>query len=123
LPNYTQTASQELVAVSQNGSPGGTMGSGAEMKQSAVTIGESHIVALDVTSGHDLENGGSGGARNQTEPPGAWFHVDYWTNLVNWTPICANQVIEGSIDFVDPDAPADSMRFYRAVPETGPPLQ
>ena len=58
-----------------------------------------------------------------TGPDGAWFHVDYWTNLVNWTPICANQVIEGSIDFVDPDAPADSMRFYRAVPETGPPLR
>ena len=69
LPNYTETASQgasqKLVAVSQNGSAGGTMGSGSEMKQSVVSIGESHIVALDVTSGHNVESGGSGGARTR----------------------------------------------------------
>jgi len=69
LPNYTATASQgasqELVAVSQNGSSGGTMGSGSEMKQSIVSTGESHIVALGVTSGHNVKNGGSGGARTR----------------------------------------------------------
>jgi hypothetical protein len=58
-----------------------------------------------------------------TGPDGAWFHVEYSTDLANWTSICTNQVIEGSIDFVDPDAPADTMRFYRAVPESAAPLQ
>jgi len=44
------------------------MGSGAEMKQSAVTIGESHIVTLPVTNGQNVANGGSGGARTRYEP-------------------------------------------------------
>ena len=54
-------------------------------------------------------------------PDGAWFHVEYSTDLVHWTPICTNQVVNGSIDFVDPDADANPARFYRTVPETGPP--
>jgi len=58
-------ASQKLVAVSQNGSSGGTTGSGAEMKPSVVGIGQRHIVALGVTSGHSVESGGSGGARTR----------------------------------------------------------
>jgi hypothetical protein len=32
-------------------------------------------------------------------------------------------VVGGSIDYVDPDAPFDQNRFYRAVPETNPPAQ
>jgi len=54
-------------------------------------------------------------------PDGAWFHVDYSADMVNWTSICTNQVINGAIDFVDPDAQSDQARFYRAVPESGPP--
>lgn len=54
-------------------------------------------------------------------PDGAWFHVEYSTDLINWTPICTNQVVNGSIDFIDPDAPNDHSRFYRTVPETNPP--
>ena len=54
-------------------------------------------------------------------PDGAWFHVEYSTDLVNWTPICTNQVVNGSMDFVDPDAAANPARFYRTVPESGPP--
>ena len=54
-------------------------------------------------------------------PDGAWFHVDYSTDLLNWTPLCTNQVIAGSIDFVDPAAANNTSRFYRAVPEAGPP--
>jgi len=54
-------------------------------------------------------------------PDGAWFHVEYSTNLLNWTALCTNQVVEGSIDFVDPDAPGDNSRFYRTVPEATPP--
>jgi len=54
-------------------------------------------------------------------PDGAWFRVEYSTDLLNWTAICTNQVILGGIDFVDPDAAAGGDRFYRAVPELGPP--
>jgi hypothetical protein len=54
-------------------------------------------------------------------PDSAWFHVEYTTDLLNWTPICANQVVNGSIDFVDPDAQNDPIRYYRAVPENQPP--
>ncbi len=56
-----------------------------------------------------------------TGPEGAWFHIDYSTNLVNWTPVCTNQVINGSIDFVDPDAATSPVREYRAVPMANPP--
>jgi hypothetical protein len=56
-------------------------------------------------------------------PDGAWFSVEYSTDLVTWQPICTNQVVDGAIDFVDPDAPGDASRFYRAVPQFDPPLQ
>jgi hypothetical protein len=55
-----------------------------------------------------------------TGPDGAWFRVECSTNLVDWTSICTNQVIDGSIDFVDPDAPASPLRFYRTSPELNP---
>jgi hypothetical protein len=54
-------------------------------------------------------------------PDGAWFRVEYTTDLLHWTSICTNQVIQGSIDFIDPDASADSVRFYRAIPEASAP--
>jgi hypothetical protein len=56
-------------------------------------------------------------------PDGAWFHVEYSVDLNHWNAICTNQVVNGSIDFIDPDASADSVRFYRAVPEATPPPQ
>jgi hypothetical protein len=64
-----------------------------------------------------------GGGFNLTAagPDGAWFHVEYSTDLLHWTPICTNQVVNGSIDFVDPDAAANPLRYYRTVPEAGPP--
>jgi hypothetical protein len=55
-----------------------------------------------------------------TGPNGAWFHVEYSTDMVNWTPVCTNQVINGSIDFLDPDAASSPSRYYRAVPEPSP---
>jgi hypothetical protein len=58
-----------------------------------------------------------------TGPDGAWFHVEYSTDMIHWTPICTNQVINGGINFVDPDAPGQPARFYRTVPEAGPPQQ
>jgi hypothetical protein len=54
-------------------------------------------------------------------PDAAWFCIEYSTNLTNWTPVCTNQVINGSIDFIDPDANGNPSRFYRAVPLANPP--
>lgn len=56
-------------------------------------------------------------------PDAAWYHVEYSTDLLNWTPISTNQVVNGALDFVDPDGVSAPARFYRAVPEAGPPLQ
>ncbi len=53
---------------------------------------------------------------NTQGPDGAWFRVDYSTNCTAWTPVCTNQVVNGSIDFADPDAAGSTLRFYRAVP-------
>jgi hypothetical protein len=54
-------------------------------------------------------------------PDGAWFHVESSTDLIHWMSICTNQVVNGSIDFVDPDAATNLVRYYRTVPESGPP--
>ena len=58
---------------------------------------------------------------NAAGPDGAWFHVEYTTDLRKWTAICTNQVFGGSLDFVDPDAQQNQLRFYRAVPEVNAP--
>jgi hypothetical protein len=58
-----------------------------------------------------------------TGPDGAWYHVEYSTDLVNWTPVSTNQVVNGALDFVDPDGTSAPARFYRAVPEAGPPAE
>jgi hypothetical protein len=57
---------------------------------------------------------------SMTGPDSAWFHIESSADLVNWAPICTNQVINGSIDFVDPDSSITDSRFYRAVPELNP---
>jgi hypothetical protein len=54
-------------------------------------------------------------------PEGAWFRIDYSTNLLYWTSLCTNQVIDGSIDFIDPDAAGSPERLYRTIPLAGPP--
>ena len=54
-------------------------------------------------------------------PDGAWFRVDCTTNCIHWSPICTNQVINGSIDFADPDSANVPLRLYRIVPLSGPP--
>jgi hypothetical protein len=58
---------------------------------------------------------------NAAGPNGAWFHVEYSTDMIHWTPICTNQVVNGRIDFIDPDAATNPARFYRTVSEAGPP--
>jgi hypothetical protein len=55
-----------------------------------------------------------------TGPDGAWFHIDYSTDLLNWTPVCTNQVVQGAIDFIDPEVNDAGSRFYRAIPEPAP---
>jgi hypothetical protein len=54
-------------------------------------------------------------------PDAAWFGIEYSTDLTDWTSVCTNQVIAGSINFIDPDAAGNPTRFYRAVPLTNPP--
>jgi hypothetical protein len=56
-----------------------------------------------------------------TGPNGAWFHVERSADLINWTAICTNQVINGSVDFVDPDAVDQAGYFYRTVSESSTP--
>ena len=56
-----------------------------------------------------------------TGPDGAWFRIECTTDLRNWTAICTNQVFGGLMDFIDPDAQQDQLRFYRAVPGTNAP--
>lgn len=58
---------------------------------------------------------------NAAGPDGAWFQVLYSTNALNWVPICTNQVINGSVDFIDPDASTSQWRFYRTVPQFSAP--
>ena len=58
-----------------------------------------------------------------TGPDGAWFYVQYSSDLVNWSSVSTNQVFQGSIEFIDPDAPSSASRFYRAVPVANAPSQ
>jgi len=51
-----------------------------------------------------------------TGPDGAWFYVQYSTDMVNWVVAGTNQVFQGSIDFVDPETAGQTSRFYRVVP-------
>jgi hypothetical protein len=54
-------------------------------------------------------------------PDGAWFSVQNSSDLQNWSPVATNQVFQGSIDFVDPDAPDNSSGFYRILQMTNAP--
>src|ERR1019366_5057888 len=76
-------------------------------------------IILDSQSPRAVTGMISGSAFNVSAagPDGAWFHVEYSTDLIHWTPVCTNQVVNGSMDFVDPDAATNPARFYRTVPE------
>ena len=69
LPSYTAAASPIaspfLGAAGQNGASAVTTGGGVETQKPLVNIGKSHVLTLCVTSSHDNENGGSGGARTR----------------------------------------------------------
>ncbi len=69
LSNYAEQASQgashELVAVSQNGSSAVTTNGGGKSNKTIATIDERLAMTPLVTSGHNYDNGGSGGARTR----------------------------------------------------------
>jgi hypothetical protein len=52
-------------------------------------------------------------------PDAAWYRVEYSTDLLHWTPVCTNQVVNGTINFVDPGPPGDKARYYQPVPMSG----
>jgi hypothetical protein len=56
-------------------------------------------------------------------PDGAWFNVESSPDLLNWSSVCTNQVVQGSIDFVDANAPNAAQQFYQAVPQPVAPSQ
>lgn len=58
---------------------------------------------------------------NAAGPDGAWFGIQYSTDLINWSTLCTNQVFQGAVDFVDPDAPDSSGGFYRVMPRPDTP--
>jgi hypothetical protein len=60
---------------------------------------------------------------NANGPDGAWFTVQSSPDLVNWSCLSTNQVIEGSVDFVDPNVLGGQAGFYRVLPVTSPPSQ
>jgi hypothetical protein len=53
---------------------------------------------------------------NASGPDGAWVAIQNSTDLANWSSVGTNQVIQGSLDFIDPNAPANAAGFYRFVP-------
>ncbi len=69
LPNFSerasQIASQILGASGHLVSPAGTTSGGAEVNKTLANIDESHVLTLPGTTGHEKENGGSGGARTR----------------------------------------------------------
>ncbi len=51
------------------------------------------------------------------------YRLEFSTNLVNWTPIYTNTVVDNAVQFVDPESPDSPHRFYRWVQETNAPAQ
>ncbi len=54
-------------------------------------------------------------------PDGAWFSIQNSSDMQNWSPVSTNQSFQGSIDFVDPNAPNNSSGFYRIQQITNTP--
>jgi hypothetical protein len=49
------------------------------------------------------------------------FCLQISTNFVDWVPVLTNTVVKGSVQYIEPDATAQSRVFYRAVPVDAPP--
>jgi hypothetical protein len=55
---------------------------------------------------------------NASGPDGAWFCIQNSSDLLNWSSVSTNQVFQGSVDYIDPNAPSKPSGFYRVVPLT-----
>jgi hypothetical protein len=51
---------------------------------------------------------------------GSWYTVQRSMDMQNWETVCTNQVIQGAVQFVDPDAADVPRQFYRALPVPEP---
>lgn len=60
---------------------------------------------------------------NAAGPDGAWFNLMGSADLLHWSPVCTNQVVEGSIDFVDGNVAGNVLQYYQAVPQAAAPSQ
>ena len=52
---------------------------------------------------------------------GANYCLQISSDLVNWTSVCTNTVVKGSIQFTDPETGSYNGRYYRVVTAAGPP--
>ena len=51
---------------------------------------------------------------------GSWWRIECSRDLLNWTVLGTNQVTDGALHFVDPDADEETRGYYRAVPSEAP---
>lgn len=51
---------------------------------------------------------------------GTWLGVEVSSDLVNWVELVVVEVTDGALHFIDAEAPAETMRFYRARPALEP---
>jgi len=58
---------------------------------------------------------------NAIGPDGAWFTIQNSADLLNWSSVGTNQVFQGSVDFIDPNASGNPSGFYRLLPLTNSP--
>lgn len=56
----------------------------------------------------------------QNAPDGSWARIERSTNMLNWEVICTNQVVQGAVHFVDPDADQYQQQYYRAATVSAP---
>jgi len=52
---------------------------------------------------------------------GTWVRIECSTNLIHWTAICTNQVTDGAVHHVDPEADGRPNCYYRVRPCPPPP--
>lgn len=60
---------------------------------------------------------------NSPGPDGAWFAVEMSPDLLNWTAVCTNQAVDGSIDYLDTSTSSNAAQFYQIIPQEIPPSE
>ena len=89
---------------------------GSPAGAAALIIDGDHVTSSGMLADNSFHMSASG-------PDGAWFRIEVSSNMTDWAPITYGQVINGSVDFIDPDASNSGSRFYRAVPELTVPVE